>query len=184
MSKTEETDRPSTFSHEIKGKVSKLKSSVGKRADDESSFHDSFVVTASMGYALAHEMLDAMGMSNTTFIDDLPDEAPSIELNQHFHDHTLKIKGGGKIIARFDNVQVFNFKITKESDTTHEIQFIVKGLPELSEHFNLERCILDSHHGMMFMLAFGETAQVELDLDETEGDAEEQEQIPSNVTRL
>lgn len=152
----------SRMNHELKGSITSLASKVGKREDGESSFHDSVKIEATMGSVLLHEILDAMGMENTTFIDNLPDEAPQIELLSSFQDHTVKIKTSGKAVASMDGVTIQSFVVKRIDDTQFRMNFIIKGVPTLNEHFNLEKCRLDCHAGKLFMIAIGSPPQEEM----------------------
>lgn len=183
MAKSKKNGPVKRFDYKIKGMMSGLRSRVGTRDDETSSFHDAFTVTANLKTEEMHEVLDAMGMSNTTFTDNLPDEAPTIELNPTFHDHSLKIRGGNRIQARMDGVTIAKFTVTKSSDAALELEFIVKGLPSLDEHFNLERLILDCHNNIYFIFEFGSPAQQDA-FENEEAEENTPEAPPSNVTHI
>lgn len=174
----EQYEELTRFDNKIKGVAASLKSKIGKRANDESTFHDSFTFEAQMGLELMMDVLGEMHVSNPAFIAELPDEVPSIELpGCHFEDHSLKITAGGKAVCRMDSVEILKFVVTRDSDTVFKLSCVVKGVPELKEHFNLERVMLDCHAGSKFQFEFGSPVDVQADLYE---DAP----IPSNVTNM
>lgn len=168
------------FTGAIKGKAYGLKCKAGKREDGKSSFHDTFTCSGSMTYEEMHQLLDSMGMSNTTFVDDLPDEAPTIFLQSlSFSNQELKIRTGGQIHVFMDDVSVTDVVVHKESDSAFKLVIKVKGIPPLDQHFKIEEIILDCHDDHKFMFEFGTPPQVEMDMgeDETAGQTAE----PANV---
>lgn len=160
---SEESYLPPEFNYKLKSKMSKLAPSVGMR-DDKPGFHDTFQVTAHIGdIRMLHDILDAMGMSNTTFIDNMPDEVPTVKLaGCHFEDHTLKITASGKKVATLEAVEISNMWVAKLDDINFRLDFLVKCQPPLEQHFNIERCILDCHDKKLFHLEFGSPPQKEL----------------------
>lgn len=162
MSETDSYHAPE-FNYELRAKMFKLASSVGMR-EEKPGFHDTFQVTHhTSDLTVLHEILDAMGMTNTTFIDNMPDEVPSVKLaGCHFEDHTLRITAGGKKVVLLDSVEVVNMWISKMEETSYRLDFQVKCKPPLDEHFNLERCILDCHDKKLFQFEFGSPPQKSL----------------------
>ena len=162
---TEEVDYQALtqFDHKLKAKMHGLSSSIAKRDNDESAFRDSFHLTTTVTTDTLHDILAAMGIANTKFIENLPDEVPTVDLvGCHFEEHSLRITSAGKNMARIDSVDVSKVKVTKNSNETFEITMVVKGVPQLDEHFKIERVLLDTHAGAFFLFEFGSPAQEEM----------------------
>lgn len=147
--------------------------------DGKAALHDTVKVNATCTADKLSEVLGAMGVSKTKFMQNGPAEVPKVHLATiHYEGHKAVLSGGAggdNLVATMADAELADFRVERLSSDTFALTFKVKGIPDSDSHVSFEASWLDSKTGVQFALEIEPPAQVEMSLEES-GEEEQQEE--------